>query len=124
VSWKHLGSDGFGRLVEMNVELADHLARRIAASDDFEGLPDEPDLSVVCFRHLLGGAAAARALPPHELDAHQDSLAAALEASGDGWLSTTRLRGATYLRAGIVNYLATEADADRILDRLRELAGP
>ena len=30
--------------------------------------------------------------------------------------------GLTYLRAGIVNYLTTEADLDRILDRLRELA--
>jgi hypothetical protein len=31
------------------------------------------------------------------------------------------LRGATYLRAGIVNYLATEADIDRLLDTLRRL---
>ena len=27
------------------------------------------------------------------LDVHQDALQAALEADGDGWLSTTRLRG-------------------------------
>ena len=39
----------------------------------------------------------------------------ALEVSGDGWLTTTRLRGATWLRAGIVNYLAIEADIDRLL---------
>jgi len=122
LSWKHLGSDGFGRLVELNVDLAEHLARRCAESEDFEAMPADPELSVVCFRHLPGGPAAAHALPPGELDAHQDRLAAALEASGDGWLSTTRLRGTTWLRAGIVNYLATEADVDRILDRLRELA--
>ena len=36
--------------------------------------------------------------------------------------TTTRLRGSTWLRAGIVNYLATEADIDRILDDLRRLA--
>ncbi len=42
--------------------------------------------------------------------------------SGDGWLTTTRLRGATYLRAGIVNYLATEDDVDRLLATLRRLA--
>ena len=65
-----------------------------------------------------------RALPPAELDAHQDRLAAALEASGDGWLSTTTLRGRTYLRAGIVNYLTTEADIDRLLATLRRLADP
>ena len=59
---------------------------------------------------------------PRDLDAHQDRLAAALEASGDGWLSTTSLRGSTYLRAGVVNYLTTEADIDRLLATLRRLA--
>jgi hypothetical protein len=38
--------------------------------------------------------------------------------SGVGWLSTTTLRGRTWLRAGVVNYLSTAADADRILDTL------
>jgi glutamate/tyrosine decarboxylase-like PLP-dependent enzyme len=101
----------------MTNDLAAHLVRRIAESDDFEALPATPELSVVCFRHLAGGG-----LKGADLDAHQDRLQAALEESGDGWLSTTRLRGATWLRAGIVNYLATEADVDRVLDRLREFA--
>ena len=122
MSWKHLGTDGFGRLVEANDDLAAYLARQIAAADDFEALPAEPELSVVCFRHLPGGRAAAAQLNPSTLDAHQDALQAALEASGDAWLSTTRLRGATWLRAGIVNYLSTEADIDRILEDLRRLA--
>jgi Glutamate decarboxylase and related PLP-dependent proteins len=105
MSWKHLGTQGFGRLIESTDDLAAHLARRCAEADDFEALPEVPELSVVCFRHLPGGRDAAMALPPGELDAHQDHLQAALEVSGDGWLTTTRLRGATYLRAGIVNYL-------------------
>jgi hypothetical protein len=33
-------------------------------------------------------------------------------------VSTTKLRGRTYLRAGIVNYLSTEDDVDRVLDAL------
>jgi glutamate/tyrosine decarboxylase-like PLP-dependent enzyme len=86
-------------------------------------LPAEPELSVVCFRHLPGGRDAALALPAGELDAHQDALQLALEVSGDGWLTTTRLRGATYLRAGIVNYLATETDIDHLLETLQRLAG-
>ena len=118
MTWKHLGTTGFGRLIEANDDLAAHLARRCAEADDFEALPAVPDLSVVCFRHVpagLSGDAAA-------LDAHQDRLQVALEVSGDGWLTTTRLRGATWLRAGIVNYLSTEDDIDRMLDTLRELA--
>ena len=123
MSWKHLGTDGFGKLIEANDDLAAHLARRCAESDDFEALPETPDLSVVCFRHLPGGRDAAARLVPAELDAHQDQLQRALEISGDGWLTTTRLRGATYLRAGIVNYLSTEADIDRLLETLRTIAG-
>ena len=122
LSWRHLGTDGLGRLVEANNDLAAYLARQLAADDAFEALPAEPDLSVVCFRHLPGGRAHAAQLDPLELDAHQDALQVALEASGDGWLSTTRLRGRTYLRAGIVNFLTVEPDIDRLLDDLRRLA--
>ncbi len=117
LSWRHLGTDGLGRLVEMTNDLAAHLAARIAESDDFEALPAQPELSVVCFRHRPPGWT-----DPDALDAHQDRLQAQLEASGDGWLSTTRLKDATWLRAGIVNYLATEADVDRLLATLRGLA--
>jgi ActR/RegA family two-component response regulator len=32
------------------------------------------------------------------------------------------LRGRTYLRAGIVNYMSTEADVDQVLAALRRLS--
>ena len=126
MSWKHLGTSGLARLVEANVDMAVHLARRIAESDDFDAFPVEPPLSVVCFRHLPRGRAATGAMGASDLaalDDHQDRLAVALEASGDGWLSTTLLRGRTFLRAGIVNYLTTPEDIDRLLETLRRLAG-
>jgi aromatic-L-amino-acid decarboxylase len=125
-SWKHLGTAGLGRLVEMNDDLAAHLAARIAASDDLEAIPDgPPDLSVVCFRHVPGGrvrAAALEAADPTSLDRYTDLLCEALVRSGEGWLSTTILRGRTYLRAGIVNYLSSPAAVDTILASLRRLA--
>jgi aromatic-L-amino-acid/L-tryptophan decarboxylase len=112
MSWKHLGSDGFARLIEQNVDLADHLAERL----DREGWDViDPELSVVCFRHL---PAALEGADPSMLDAYQKGLQRALEISGAGWVSTTTLRGRTYLRAGIVNYLSTDADADRVVDTL------
>ena len=122
MSWKHLGTDGLGKLVEANNDLAAYLARQIGERDDFEAVPAEPELSVVCFRHLPGGRTAAAGLDPLALDAHQDALQVALEASGDGWLSTTRLRGRTFLRAGVVNFLSVESDIDRLLEDLTRLA--
>jgi aromatic-L-amino-acid decarboxylase len=122
LSWKHLGTDGLGRLIEANDDLAAHLARRCGDSEDFEAVPDEPELSVVCFRHLPQGRDRAARLDPEAIDRYQDRLQRALEVSGDGWLSTTRLRGRTYLRAGIVNYMSTEADVDQLLATLRRLS--
>jgi aromatic-L-amino-acid decarboxylase len=116
LSWKHLGTSGFARLIEHNVDLAAYLAARCREAPDLEVVPEEPELSVVCFRHLPGGLAGG------ELDAYQDRLQLALEASGEAWVSTTKIGGATYLRAGIVNYLSTEADVDRMLEALRRLS--
>jgi aromatic-L-amino-acid/L-tryptophan decarboxylase len=116
LSWKHLGTAGFARLIEHNVDLAEYLAARCREAPDFDVAPVKPELSVVCFRHLPDG------LENDELDAYQDALQLALEASGEAWVSTTKLRGMTYLRAGIVNYLSTEADVDRMLETLRRLS--
>jgi aromatic-L-amino-acid decarboxylase len=126
LSWKHVGSAGFGRLVEANVDLAAYLADRVAEVDDFEAIPPgRPDLSIACFRHLPGGAARAREIEdahPGALDRYTDRLATLLQHSGEGWLSTTVLRGRTYLRAGIVNFLSSPAAVDAILAKLRELS--
>jgi glutamate/tyrosine decarboxylase-like PLP-dependent enzyme len=124
LSWKHVGSTGLGKLVEANDDLAAYMAGRIAAAEDFEALPALPELSVVCFRHLPDGRPGPAPGTPEAaaLDAHQDRIQHALEASGEGWVSTTRLRGATYLRAGILNTQSTERDIDDLLDILRGLA--
>jgi glutamate/tyrosine decarboxylase-like PLP-dependent enzyme len=107
LSWKHFGTTGFARLIEHNVDLATHFANR-CREVGFEVV--EPELSVVCIRHVPVDAR----LTPEGLDQHQKDIQRALEQSGEGWLSTTTLRGRTWLRAGIVNYLSTEADAERI----------
>ena len=126
MSWKHLGTDGLGRLVEANDDLAAHLADRIAAADDLEAIPaGRPELSVVCFRHLPGGrarAAAVEAVDPAAIDRYTDRLATLLQHSGEGWLSTTVLRGRTFLRAGIVNFLSSADAVDAILVALRRLS--
>ena len=122
LSWRHLGTPGLGRLVEMNDDLAALLARKVADSVDFEACPVEPELSVVCFRHLPGGRDGRDPAGRDAIDVHQDALQAALEQSGRGFLTTTRLRGRTWLRAGILNYMATEADLDLLLGELRRSA--
>ena len=115
-SWKHVGSEGFARLIEHDNDVAALLAAEIARSQDFDAAVSEPDLSIVCFRHLVPGMSDA------ELDVHQDRLQRALEVSGEAWVSTTRLRGRTFLRAGVMNWLTTPKDALGLLESLRRLA--
>ena len=119
MSWKQLGTDGLGALIERNDDLAAYLARRCVTEADFDAMPAEPDLSVVCFRHLPPGHAD---WPAGAIDDYQARLQRALEVSGEAWVSVTTLRGRRYLRAGVVNYLSTEADVDRMLDALRRLS--
>jgi aromatic-L-amino-acid decarboxylase len=121
MSWKHLGTPGLGKLVETTVDLADALKVKLREADDFE-LAEQSHFSVVCFRHLPKGAAAADDAGLDALDVHQDALQSALQLSGSSFLTTTRLRGRTWLRAGILNHTATEADLDILLDDIRELA--
>jgi aromatic-L-amino-acid decarboxylase len=113
LSWKFLGTEGFAKLIEHDVDLARHLAAR-CRERGFEVV--EPALSVVCFRLAPDG------MDDAEADAFQDRLQRGLEESGEGWVSTTKLRGRTFLRAGVVNYLSTDADADRVVDALLRLA--
>jgi L-2,4-diaminobutyrate decarboxylase len=113
-SWHHLGTAGLGRLIETTNDLAAELSDLIAASPDFETALTEPELSVVCFRHLPDGQCS-----DDDLDRHQDRLQRALEISGAAWVSTTRLHGRTWLRAGVMNYMSTSADLVALLDAVR-----
>jgi glutamate/tyrosine decarboxylase-like PLP-dependent enzyme len=118
MSWQHLGTRGLGGLIEHNDDLAAHLAERLRTADDFE-LACEPELSVVCFRHLPPAIAHGE---PSTIDRYQASLQRALEIDGSAWVSVTTLHGATYLRAGLVNPYAARGDVDGLLDALRRLS--
>jgi glutamate/tyrosine decarboxylase-like PLP-dependent enzyme len=118
MSWKHLGTQGLGTLIERNDDLAAYLAAEVAASDEFE-LAVEPELSVVCFRHLPPGS---ELWPDGRIDVYQNDLQRALELDGTAWVSVTSLRGLTYLRAGVLNYLSTAGDVDALLAALRRLS--
>jgi aromatic-L-amino-acid decarboxylase len=118
-SWMHLGTAGLGRLVERNDDLAAYLAARLREADDLELTPDEPELSVVCFRHVPPDVAD----DPEHADRYQLALQRAIEADGAAWVSVTTLRGRRWLRAGVVNYLSSERDVDALLDAIHRL-GP
>ena len=110
LSLRTFGVDAFRAAIDRTLDLADLARRRIEASESFE-LAAPPSLGIVCF--FRRGAD----------DKQTDGLAAALEQSGLGFISTTRVHGRTALRLCILNHTSRADDVERVLEFL-ETAEP
>jgi len=110
---KTLGTRGYARLIERQIELTEHLAARIVGLENFETV-GQVETAVCCFRFM----------PPEVQDANeQDDLQRALqqrvERSGEAWISTTVLRGRRTLRANINSFLTERRHVDDLVELLR-----
>jgi aromatic-L-amino-acid decarboxylase len=99
---RHFGASGLRRALGEHIRLARNFAAWVDADPDFERLAPAP-FSVVCFRARPQGLS----LAPAELDALNEQLMSAVNATGDVFLSHTRIHGALALRLAIGN-LRTE----------------
>ncbi|WP_275294945.1 pyridoxal-dependent decarboxylase [Amycolatopsis sp. La24] len=104
------GVDAFREAAERCLRLAARLGERVAAEPGLD-LLNPVALTAVCVR--IDG----------RRDEEYPELLAQLANEGTALLGPARLRGQTAIRACVANYRTTEADIDRIADRLAELAG-
>ena len=102
VSLRYFGIDAFRAAIRRTLELAADAARRVEESETLE-LMAPPSLGIVCFRR--------RDLD----DAGNAGIMAALERSGTGLVSSTRLHGRVALRLCVLNHQSSEADVERVL---------
>lgn len=104
------GVEGLQAMIRRAVELARSFADKINAADDFELMAPVP-LSLVCFR----------ATPPgvEDLDAYNERLMERVNASGQAFLSHTRLRGKLALRLAIGHMGTRQEHVDRVFELLR-----
>jgi glutamate/tyrosine decarboxylase-like PLP-dependent enzyme len=116
LSVQTFGVAAFRTAVDRSLDLAAHAHARVQASDALEVLAP-PSLGVVCFRRRFGDA------DGEELDGLNAGLVAALERSGLGLVSSTRIRGRYAIRMCILNHATTLEDVDLVLDFL-ETAEP
>ena len=117
LSIQTFGLDAFRAAIDRSLELAEHAARRAEESDSLELLLPR-SLGIVCLRRRFEGADDA------EYERRNASLAAALEASGTGLVSSTRLHGRFALRLCILNHTTSLADVDAVLDFLEREEAP
>jgi aromatic-L-amino-acid/L-tryptophan decarboxylase len=111
---RNFGIEGYRKLVEHDLALAKHLARRVRGTADFE-LWQPEGLSVVCFR----ATPPALRGDPMAVDALNRSALAALQLGGEGFLTSTVLEERLWLRACFVNPRATTGDVDAVFDAVR-----
>lgn len=108
------GLQGLQTEIRRHVALARDLADRIDATPGLERVADVP-FSVVCFRATPVGLSAGDALDRFNLQ-----LMEAVNASGEIYLSHTRLDGGIALRVAIGNLGTRAEDVDRCLELIQE----
>ncbi len=109
------GVEGIQRKLRRHIALAQEFADWVRRDHDWEIVAPHP-LSVVCFR-LSSGAHAQRTL-----DALNERLLDAVNASGEMFISSTKINGRTALRLAIGNERTTRGDVRAAWDLLRRHA--
>jgi aromatic-L-amino-acid/L-tryptophan decarboxylase len=99
------GVAAFRASIDRALDAAEHASGLIEASERFE-LAAPPSLSIVCFRPKEGD------------EAYVDGLVAALEESGIGLISSTRVHGRAALRLCILAHASGNDDVAQVLDFL------
>jgi aromatic-L-amino-acid decarboxylase len=110
------GTSGIASRIREHVRLAQLFRSWVAGEPGFEVAAPSP-LSVVCFRARFPDQ------PPEEADRRNEALMNAVNATGEVYLSHTRLEGRTTLRLAIGNIRTEERHVARAWELLREHAG-
>lgn len=117
--WLALNTVGAGAIAETMERVADLTAEfhaMIEAAADFEAM-HVPQFNIACFRYREPGMK-----DEAELDSLNEKLRQGLLESGEGWITTTKLRGRRCLRVTLINPATSRGDLEAILGKLRSLA--
>jgi aromatic-L-amino-acid decarboxylase len=105
---RHFGADGVRSALAEHIRLAQLFSQWVDADLDFERMAPVP-FSVVCFRARPN----ARTMRDAELDAFNQKLLDAVNATGEVFLSHTRLHGRLVLRLAVGHLRTTERHVAR-----------
>jgi aromatic-L-amino-acid decarboxylase len=113
--FRHFGARGLRERLRAHVALAAQFAGWVEEEADWELCAAHP-FALVCFRHAPAG------LDARALDAHNERLMHAANATGEIFLSHTKLDGTFVLRLAIGNLRTGQADIETAWRVLRSAA--
>ena len=111
---RHFGAEGIREILAEHVRLAQLFSGWVDADPEFERLAPVP-FSVVCFRARPGGGSTSA----DELDTFNERLLDAVNATGDVFLSHTRLNGRFTLRLAVGHLRTKESHITRAWELLK-----
>ena len=107
------GRQGLAQIIAGHVALAQELAKQIDETDGWERMAPTP-LSTVCFRHLPRDGA--------DPDAHNAAIVERVNASGEVFVSSTKLHGSHAIRLAIGNQASERRHVQRAWSLLQAAA--
>jgi aromatic-L-amino-acid decarboxylase len=113
---RHFGAEGLRERLRGHIALAQELAKWVHAEPHWEILAPHP-LSVVCFRYAPPG------LDEAQLEARNAAILGAVNATGEVFLSHTKIDGRYALRLAIGNLRTQRSDVEFAWDLLKRRAG-
>jgi aromatic-L-amino-acid decarboxylase len=111
MTFSAFGREGLAARIREHCRLAREWARWVDADDRFVLAAPVP-MAVVCFRFVAAG------LDDDACDRRNERIVEAINASGDAYLTHTRVGGRVVMRVGIGNVLTTERHLERAWARV------
>jgi aromatic-L-amino-acid decarboxylase len=111
---RHLGREGYARLIEEDIELARYLDACVEDEPELEHGPG--GLSISTFRYVPEGVE-----DEDELNRLNEEILGRLQPGGEAFVSNAVVEGRYWLRACIVNFRTTHADIEALVELVRRV---
>ena len=120
MSIKQYGVEGYRKLLERNVELAEYFDGLVNASEEFEPMC-KPVLQIYCFRYNPSRVRGP-GLQIADLNRLNQMIVDETQLTGDAFMMTTSIRGNIAIRICITNHRTTRRDIDLTFATIRRVA--
>lgn len=124
MSLKHLGAEGYRKLLSQNVKCVEYLDTLVRNDRDFEAL-HKPNLLMYCMRYAPLKIKEKYEAGSPELDQYLDVLnqqiVDTLQLSGTAFMMTSKVLGKVVLRFSVCSHRTTKEDIETVFLKLKEI---